>query len=297
MKFDRFTLTALVAAVAAGALLGGVGVHGRMTAAVDEARTAQQTAERAAAQAAQERERTEEALARLEERIDVAARESAALRERLFDAERHASLAETARTEAAETVSMDEFLDEFQDAFVDEDPDGMTADADDGTEGSEREGRRGRRGWGEAWADPERRAEMMERMHQRIAERSSDPDIQYRLDTLSSYAENVFDLRAQLRDAPDDATRALLQEELRLTMNEARHFIEGEQAYSLQTIAQRYGVNDPEALDAFVQDMRGTMQSPVFWPMPHVTGRGNFGGEGRRGGGRGGSWGGGPPGQ
>jgi len=283
MNFDRYTSVALVAAVGCGALLGGLAIHSRMNTALDQAQSAQMEAERSARAVEQELERVRENLERLNARLDLASTESAALREQLFNAERSAALAARPTEPIEDSASLDGFWDQFQDGIVDS---GQGADADSNAQapGEATEGDRRRRRGGD-WADPERRAQMMERVAERIAERSDDPDIHYRLEALSGYAQDVFSLRDQLRNAPDEATREALQAELNASMAEARTFIQGEQAYTLQSLAHQYGITDPNAMDSFVQDMRQTLRSPVFWPMPHVTGESSFGGgRGSRGG-------------
>lgn len=115
-----------------------------------------------------------------------------------------------------------------------------------------------------------RRQEYVTAMRERFREtmdaeiqEAADPVAQERLGMISIYAEDVMDLRGQLRAAETDEEREDLRIALEETATALRGLVQEHQDYKLRQFAAEYGITGAEKQDAFLNSLRETLESPL----------------------------------
>ncbi|MFP6581801.1 MAG: hypothetical protein VCD00_04525 [Candidatus Hydrogenedentota bacterium] len=143
--------------------------------------------------------------------------------------------------------------------------------------------------WGDRsrWEDPEQREQMINSMREGMVDRwteeweKASPESQERITAISTYQQDLMDSRMAMRDAETDEDREILREEMRYTQEALRETISAEQNAQLTRIAESYGLKSDKERNAFVQETRKLLSSPIF--QSGGRGPGGFTG-GRRGG-------------
>jgi hypothetical protein len=269
--------TILIALVAGSALLA-VGVGGtaqyfrnQLAAQAAELRAAQlkaQQAEATAAQAAPQLETARAQAARLESDYNRALAEADELR---------ASLSRLESVKAATPAPVEE--EENIDVALDDEPEPAPRE-------DERDGR----------DNPERQAEREQRMAEfqamadtffadQIANATTE-EARQRLEDIDAYRNQMFELRAAMRNAKTEEERAALEEQADAARDNLQQLTKEQQRAMLVDVGRNYGLKG-EDLQAFQREMREVIESPFF----------RMGGPGGGGRGRGGPFGGGGPGR
>lgn len=135
------------------------------------------------------------------------------------------------------------------------------------------------------WRDPERREEMRENFRQGVNEfltdriaQSRDATEQQRLAALAEYADYMFDLRGQIRDAETPEAREALEQEYENASSEARRVADDQQRGMIVRMAESYGISSPQQQEAFVQSVKEFMDDPLLRSTRFMTGsRGGWG--------------------
>ena len=262
--------TILIALVAGSALLA-VGVGGtaqyfrnQLAAQSAELRAAQlkaQQAEAIAAQAAPQLETARAQAARLESDYNRALAEADKLR---------ASLSQLESVKAATPAPVEE--EETIDVALDEEP--------------ERESRDNERDNPERQAEREQRVAEFQAMADnffadQIANATTD-EARQRLEDIDTYRNQMFELRAAMRNAKTEEERAALEEQADAARDNLQQLTKEQQRAMLVDVGRNYGLKG-EDLQAFQREMREVIESPFF----------RMGGPGGGGRGRGGPFGGG----
>ncbi|MBP8128227.1 MAG: hypothetical protein KA184_01510 [Candidatus Hydrogenedentes bacterium] len=249
----RTVIIAVVAAVC-GVALGMAVMHQRAAAELEELRQTRNTAlEEAAilkrqADAARERgQALERDNAAHAERVETLEREVSGLREA-------AVRAEAAPPSPEPEAGPDAFA--FPELPLPEPP----------PEAESREEERRPRFWRGGFSPSRMREDFRDFLSAQSAQ-STDPAEQDRLGAISEYADYLFDLREQWRNAEDDAARDALRDQFITAMGEARQLMEDQKHGMMAQLAQTYGISASQQ-DAFIQSLQSLMENPMFRTMP-----------------------------
>jgi predicted nucleic acid-binding Zn-ribbon protein len=107
-----------------------------------------------------------------------------------------------------------------------------------------------------------------------------------RLEDIDAYRNQMFELRAAMRNAKTEEERAALEEQADAARDNLQQLTKEQQRAMLVDVGRNYGLKG-EDLQAFQREMREVIESPFF----------RMGGPGGGGRGRGGPFGGGGPGR
>lgn len=116
-----------------------------------------------------------------------------------------------------------------------------------------------------------RRAEYLEQVRLRTQEimaeemdRSADPRVRQRIETLQQYTDYMIDLMDRLREAPDEATRETLQAEFDQVRQTVSQLVREQQDHMLLQLAAQFGIVNGPQQQAFLESLRQTQASPFF---------------------------------